>query len=168
METKVKVQKVNSGVQFTILQNAKTGKPVTRKVTERDRKVLFAAYEWYCWEVQKAGAEHGIYFPHSFASNDLLGQYSTDKDRCAAFVALEPWGFAGGTFDAPVMGNSGSTATEGRARRLLCYQAPLNRISSGGYDQFERVITIQEEKNPVLYMTGPRFSVHSSQPGRSF
>ena len=92
-EIYVKIQKVSSGVQFTIL-NARTRNPVARKMSEKDRRDL---------------------------------------------------GFADGTFDAPVMADSGSTPTNARAKRLLCYQAPLNRVVTLVNIQFERVITIGEE-----------------------
>jgi hypothetical protein len=139
-EIYVKIQKVSSGVQFTIL-NARTRNPVARKMSEKDRRDLFTAYSWYCEEVRIVGAAHGVYFD----SMREIGEYSTQRDNCIGFVNLEPWGFADGTFDAPVMADSGSTPTNARAKRLLCYQAPLNRVDTLVNIQFERVITIGEE-----------------------
>ena len=125
----INIQKVNSGVRFTII-NAR-GKPVIRSITERDRRALFSAYEWYCGELNKVALAHDI-----CVSIGASNAYEVTGSCCTSFLFLEPWGFAEGTFDAPVMGNSGSTATDSRARRLLCYQAPLDQPG------FKRVINI--------------------------
>lgn len=112
----VKVQKVNSGVVFSVVKK--------RLDTKR---LLQKAMEMYQQQVLKIMETHD--FPSHVGATFIQAFDHPQFGQMGAVVQLEPWGFAGGTFEQPTM-VGGSTATPQRARLLLAYQAPLERTKN--------------------------------------
>ena len=144
----VLVEKVNSGVRFSIL--TKAGKPSTRKsVGDKGREVLYAVGCLYFREVDRAFELAGLDTHYRRVAQRWSFDYSVHS-RSVGYspvqsVALEPWGFAAGTLEAPRMNDSGSTPTDSRARTLLCYQAPLEAVPvDGNRTAFRRVFKIDD------------------------
>jgi hypothetical protein len=160
MTIRVLTEKVNSGVRFSIL--TKAGNPSTRKsVGEKGRDALYAAGCLYFREVDRAFEGAGLDTHYRTVAQRWSFDYSA-HGRSRGFapvqsVALEPWGFAGGTLDAPRMNDSGSTPTDSRARTLLCYQAPLEAVPvDGNRTAFRRVFELDEAEVERVLRT-PRF-----------
>jgi hypothetical protein len=110
----VRIQKFNSGVQFTILNKDGSARKLFGK---KERSSMHAALTWYREEVQKALQARG----------SLITRYLTKPLNTNRFLELEPWGFAvNGS-----MGDTGSTPTPSRITILECYQAPLEKVAVG-------------------------------------
>lgn len=107
MNSKVQVKKVNSGIVFTLLSAPKKAKP---------NVVLSNAFYMFFDRANKNLQEAEL----RELSYDLRYERVSD---ISIFLGLEPWGFAEVDNDGNVvMGNSGSTPTEARAKRLWAYQ----------------------------------------------
>ena len=115
---KVLVQKVNCGLALRFADE-RGAKP---RGAVKQREALYRAFDqWHRAAYQVAyDAGVGLY-------NVEHARFVYEGDGVAT-MHLEPWGFAWGTLEDPQMNDSGSTPTESRARLLLCYQAPLERI----------------------------------------
>jgi hypothetical protein len=122
----VLVQKLNSGVELT-----PKGRGAVRsgKVTAKGRRAVAAAWDSYTNEVWEAFERAGI--AKTGYAEKFWNAYPRFEGR-SAFVALEPWGFAKGSYDNPTMRDTGSSPTPGRARHLLAYQAPLRLVKRNG------------------------------------
>lgn len=119
---KIRIQKTNSGVTFTIQTSARsvTLSPGVRgKGLELLKKVMNNYHDQVVQVLNENGLSSGG-FTRAMAS----ARYG----KAGAVVELEPWGFGFGTFESPLMGDSGSTPTDQRARYLLAYQAPLDKV----------------------------------------
>ena len=115
---KIRVQKVNGGVTFTLRVEGACKPP-----PERIARALDLAVEWYRTQVDAALRDAGLAgtgYARDFRRAILRSDGPTVRP-----LDLEPWGFAVKGEDGAVMGNTGSTPTEGRARHLAAYQAPL-------------------------------------------
>jgi hypothetical protein len=136
-------------VRFSLL--TKSGRVSTRKsVGDRGASVLYAAASRYFEDVEAAFEGAGIrsgyreqaqrwHFQRAYVAGPRAGYPPVEV------VTLEPWGFAGGTLDEPKMADTGSTPTGGRARTLLCYQAPLRAEPNGeGRVAFRRVYVVDD------------------------
>jgi len=123
---KVLVQKVNSGIVFSIQHSSRSSESSAyrgfsgrrTKIPELLRKVV----KQYEAEVI-AIAEQNNVSTTSFCKAVDNAMY-TDK---GVIIQFETWGFAFGTFENPEMADTGSVATDGRAKFLLAVQAPLNK-----------------------------------------
>jgi len=115
---KVRVEKVNGGVTFSLRVEGACEPP-----PERVARALDLAVEWYRTEVDAALRGAGL------AGTGYARAFRRAVPRSdgptVRVLDLEPWGFARKGEDGPVMGDTGSTPTEGRARHLAAYQAPL-------------------------------------------
>ena len=142
----VKVSKVNSGVCF-VLVNAK-GQPSSRKKpSANDLDALYKAESHYRAEVIKAFELAGI--SNIGYATDFQKTWAKMEDGCL-FLNLEPWGWAMGTFTEPVMNDSGSTPTSGRAKVLLCYQYPLGKkTDADGRVSFSKVYEVHLGVQPA-------------------
>jgi hypothetical protein len=127
---KILIQKVNSGI---VASPVKAG-----KIGPKTLSAMYRALEMYKNEVSKAFAAaglSGIGYHEDFERARVRQEYGKNL-----VMDLEPWGFAGGTLEEPVMGDTGSAPTNTRAKVLLCYQAPLEKIAVDEYRvKFERV-----------------------------
>lgn len=136
----VRAMKVNCGVTFTIQTTGTSNRKgafmsspskVMNARTIASEKLVRKAIDTYAEEVIKVLDEHGL-AKEGFLRSIRDARHSPG----GAVVELEPWGFAFGTFENPEMGNSGSTPTDTRARKLLAYQAPLEKkeLGEGRYE----------------------------------
>lgn len=120
----VRVRRLNNGVEF--MPVTKTGKPVAR-VTKKTKQALYCALNRYVAEVLSALTSLGMgQCGYAEAINDSYLRIDRGRGDTGGWLPLEPWGIA--TLDengTPTMGDTGSTPTEGRARVLWAYQAPL-------------------------------------------
>lgn len=133
----VKIQKVNSGVTFTVVQKdgmtimkvPKTDCKTSREIARCQRE----ASNWYRAEVIKAleslktESENATLAQTGYGQEFIKTNYRViGQGPCAFHIELNPWGFAAVNDVGGVgMNNSGSTPTPGRARILQAYQAPL-------------------------------------------
>jgi hypothetical protein len=144
MKIKVLVQKVNSGVTFTLVgkkfkRSSKTGRRTLGGTAIEKAQTLYRA------EVGEAFVKYGMDgtgYAHDF--EDRWYSNCTYEDYMV-FVALEPWGFALVAEDGTVgMNDTGSTPTEGRAKLLACYQAPLEKVRvDESRCRFEKVYEVE-------------------------
>lgn len=126
----IRIIKVNDGIVFTVC--TKKGAPVSR-MTKTLEAELKRAQRWYEDEVSEAFIQEGLR-DNGYARDFMNYRYAIDKTPNGVHYRLNPWGFAErNEAGEPVMANSGSTPTPGRAKVLLCYQAPLARTDNGGF-----------------------------------
>ncbi len=130
----VLVQKVNSGLMFTPKGR---GAVRNKKVTAKGKRAVREAWGSYRNDVAMAFDRAGI-GNTGYAKTFMRELYPTFAGG-SAFVALEPWGFAKGTYADPVMNDTGSTPTTSRARHLLAYQAPLSVVKRKGGTYIEAI-----------------------------
>lgn len=129
----VRAMKINSGVMFTIQQTEKSKKNSGFNTAASPRRPLVSeklvskVVDLYCQEVLKVLQEQNL--P---TERFIRARLDVRHSSGGAVMELEPWGFGHGTFENPSMGNSGSTPTDGRARMLLAYQAPLTKVELPG------------------------------------
>jgi hypothetical protein len=142
--TTILIRKLNAGVSFQIL--LKGGRFSARKPTERDKGALYAALDWYCERVMGAALRHGVSLRNP--ADQLV---SVSKSDPSLFLPLEPWGFASGSFEEPLMGDSGSCPTPSRARALLCYQAPLAVKKENDSLTFSRTLEVEHRADLRYY-----------------
>jgi len=140
----IRAQKVNSGVVFNILETVSDRPASTRavKLAFNNRAQLFKqqvtqeslrkAVQAYAQDVMAYLTAHNL-----FTDSFLRSVEKTVYTKNGAILELDPWGFASGTQEEPVMGDTGSTPTPGRARQLLAYQSPF---------------TQKKEKNDVVFI----------------
>lgn len=113
---KVLVEKVNCGVVFSI-QN----KP-NRSESAKLRELLRKAVRLYADDVSSVAALNNVSTTAFFRAVD-----NATYTQRGVIIQFEVWGFASGTFENPEMADTGSVATDGRAKFLLAVQAPLNK-----------------------------------------
>ncbi len=133
---KVRIRKLKEGVAFDVI-NA-NGEVVSGQGTKR-MAAIRAAEAWYKEGVRTAFEARGISnigyadrFEEAWArlvpEPKQVRRTVKVAPEASAFMELEPVGFAWEQDGVPVMNNMGSTPLEGRARVLLCYQAPLDKV----------------------------------------
>jgi hypothetical protein len=134
---KVLVEKINSGVRFTL---------VDRRLSSRNGKgstALTKAKDLYRGEVMQAMSDMHI-ATMGYATDFIRGNYTCDSCEGGYIINLEPWGFAFKVDGGWAMGDSGSTPTPGRAQVLGAYQTPLNKIQLDiSTVKFEKVYEVE-------------------------
>ena len=123
---KIRVQKVNSGLTFTILDRKLA--PLRKRVCKSDiniERLVSKVADMYFSEVEVVLKQHNLPIERF-----QKYRYELRHSPGGAVLQQDIWGMAFGTFEEPRMNDSGSTATDHRARMLLAYQAPLNKIKN--------------------------------------
>lgn len=132
---KIRIQKTNSGVTFTI-QTSGRSVTISPGVRGKGLELLKKVMNDYHDKVVQALNSNGL-SSRGFTKAMAAARYG----KAGAVVELEPWGFG---FEEPKMGDTGSTATDQRARYLLAYQVPLDKVKddhTGDYS-FYKDITV--------------------------
>lgn len=137
----IRVQKISDGIEFTIQTTGKSRINPNHKVVAARAVVsglVAKVVDTYTAEVLEVLKKNNM-------PVEQFQKYASEvrPTKTGAFMKLEPVGFGFGTFEEPEMPNMGSTPTPGRARLLLAYQAPLNKIEvSPGQFQFYKDYTV--------------------------
>lgn len=136
--TPVLIEKTNCGVHFKML--TPTGKPVKSASADRTTRALYGALDWYGKQLAKV-CEARQFDNYNLQIRDRW-YFDRDPKTPGAMMPFEPWGFAHGEWPNVSMKDTGSTATDGRAKTLACFQAPLDHVVNGPYHSWGKVIRV--------------------------
>jgi len=152
---KVQIQKVNNGVNFSLL--TKSGRASSSRA-DKNLNSMAMVITQYLDDVQSCAKENGFNnsqiesmrdrmyraLNNTFRGPMVLGGRRKPTGPIVVNIECDTWGFAfGDTCAEASMNDTGSCATDSRAKLLWCMQAPLEKVPHEIGHEYKKVVDAQ-------------------------